>query len=247
MVSSFGRIIAVLLGLVLIFGGLIALYMWQTGMNWQFETVDYDFDSAPASIPDSVTLDINLPAGAIEVAFIDNASLLYDIHIETNRQTVNLYGDPTVSFSANEIDLTYEAGSVTVVLGSGTNYTLDIDCSASSVDVMAGANAHIGDVLISTDAGAIDFQMTSTVSIYDNITIDLVADAGNIDVDVTLPSGIGGSFDATTDIGTVTVTPSGSWSQVWDNNHETSDYTTAALAVTITAETTVGAISADLA
>ncbi|MHA2020754.1 MAG: hypothetical protein ACW98J_09090 [Candidatus Thorarchaeota archaeon] len=247
MVSNTGRIIVGIIGLMIVFGGFVALYMWQTGWTWDSEMVDYDFDSSPASIPDSVILDINMPAGAIEITFTDDPALLYDIHMEVNQLTINQYGDPTVTFSANEIDLTYEAASATIVLGSGTNYTIDIDCSAASVSVIAGANAHIGDVSISASAGSIDFQMTSAVSIYDNITIDFEAEAGSIDADVTLPSGFGGSFDGATSVGTVTVTPSGSWSEVSGNNYETSDYATAESTVTITAETTVGSITADLA
>jgi hypothetical protein len=247
MASSFGRIVVAIIGLMIVFGGLVVLLMWQTDWTWDSEMVDYDFDSSQATIPASVTLDVNLPAGAIEIAFTDDATLLYDIHMEVSRQILDQYGDPTVTFSANEIDLTYAAGSVIIFLGSGTNYTFDIHSSAASVSVIAGANACIGNVTIGASAGSIDFQMTSDVRIYGNITILLETPAGSIDVDVTLPSGFGGSFDGAADVGSVTVTSSGSWFQMSGNNYETTDFATADSTVTITAGTTAGSITADLA
>lgn len=235
-------------------GGFVAfqaaqIWQQQQAEIWRQkqEVVQYDFESVLTPIPAMVTLDVDLAAGAVNITFVDNATLVYRIHVNTTRWDVNQNGAPVVAFSANTIALNYVSAGATILLGSGTNYTLNTDITAGAAVVTAGAHAHLGNVAVDITTGAITFQMTNAATISLDISVNLQVTTGGITVNVTLPAGSSGSFDGSAALGGVTVNPHGIWSLVSGLHYETSDYGTAETLVTMTAETTVGGVTADLA
>jgi predicted membrane protein len=88
---------------------------------------------------------------------------------------------------------------------------------------------------------------TNAAVISNDINVNLQVTTGGITTNVTLPAGVGGSFDASARLGGVTVSPHGTWAQTSGHHYQTPDYGTAENAVTITAETAIGGITADLA
>jgi hypothetical protein len=214
----------------------------NTWFNWSNATTDFHFDAEVGATTGTVTLDIDLSAGAVDITFVDNASLLYEIDMEVQNHTIQQEGVPTVSFSSNTIALDYPAGSVNVTLGTGLNYTFDIDTSAGAVSVELVDGAHIGDIAITTEAGAISLEMTDGVVLHGNATFNLHTTIGEIDVVADLPAGVGGSVECVTNIGAVDITATG-WTQITTNHYESTDYDTASQTLTVIAETDIGGIT----
>jgi hypothetical protein len=213
---------------------------------WNQEPISYNFDAAPASLPASVTLDLNLQAGFVWLQFEDNASLLYRVHMTTTRSTIQQDGDPSVMYADNEIDLTYTNADVTIILGSGTNYTLEVDTSAGKIFALIGSGAHIRDLELASNIGDIELRLENTTIFQENVTIAISSYSSHIDVNATLPTSIGGSFAAfVNDVGTIYVwTPT--WTQVSDNHYKTPNFGTANITVTITVHINYGTIFAGL-
>ena len=211
--------------------------------NWTNATTDYHVDSEVGATTGTVTLDIDLSVGGIAITFVDNASLLYEIDIEVQNSTLERDGAPTVTFSSNTIALDYTAAGVNVTLGSGLNYTFDINVATGSVDVVLVDGAHVGDITINTGTGTISLEMTDDVVLFGNATFDLDAETGSVDVVVDLPTGVGGSVECATGLGSVDITATG-WTQITSNHYESSDYDTASQTLTVIIETSTGDISA---
>jgi len=214
----------------------------NTWFNWSNATTDYHFDAEVGATTGTVTLDIDLSAGAVDITFVDNTSLLYEIDMEVQNHTIQEYGAPTVTFSSNTITLDYAAGSVNITLGTGLNYTIDIDTSAGTVSAELVDGAHVGDVAITTEAGTISLEMTDGVVLYGNATFNLHTTVGDIDVIADLPAGVGGSVECVTDLGDVEITATG-WTQITSRHYESTDYDTASQTLTVIAETDVGGIT----
>ncbi len=222
-------------------------FNWNPNINtpdWE-NTTTYAFDLTDASMPSTVTLNIDLDVGAVSVVFTDDATLVYDIEIIVPNATIELHGDPVVTYAADTIGLDYEVGGVNVTLGSGTTYVMDVDVITGAISVVLTANADVGDISLDTTTGAISLAMTSTVTLTGNVTFDLGTVTGGIEVVVALPSGVGGSFTGTTVTGGVDVTPTG-WDEVSTDHYETSDYDTASQTLTIITSVVTGVIGAVL-
>jgi hypothetical protein len=76
-------------------------------------------------------------------------------------------------------------------------------------------------------------------------TFDLQTTTGGISVIADLPSGVGGSIECATSLGSVSITAAG-WTEITSKHYETTDYDTASQTLTIIAETNLGGISAVL-
>lgn len=222
--------------------GLISFYGTNT-WNWNTNqaTTDFSFEAETGAINETVTLDINITTGGVSIAFVDNESLLYDIDIEVQNTTLETEGAPTVTFASNTISLIYPEAGVNLTLGSGVNYTIDIDVTTGGLSVVLGAHAHVGDIDLTTITGGIDLIMSSSATILGNATFDLTTVTGGINVIAGYPTGIGGSIECAVGVGGVDITAIG-WTQITANHYETSDYDTAAQTLTIIAETTTGGI-----
>jgi hypothetical protein len=211
--------------------------------NWNPATTDFNFDAEVGATTGTVTLDIDLTTGGVAITFVDNASLLYDIDIEVQNTTLETDGDPTVTFTSNTIGLVYTAAGVNITLGSGVNYTLDIDTTTGGIAVELVDGAHVGDVSLTAETGGISLAMTDDVVLLGNATFDLDATTGGITVVVDLPTGVGGSVEAAVGLGGVDITATG-WTQITSNHYESSDYDTASQTLTVVIETTTGGVSA---
>ena len=211
--------------------------------NWSAASTDFQFDAEVGATTGTVTLDIDLTTGGVSITFVDNATLLYEIDMEVNNSTLERDGDPSVTFAGNTIGLSYTTAGVNVTLGSGVNYTLDIDTTTGGIDVELVDGAHVGDVTLTAETGGISLVMTDDVVLIGNATFDLDATTGSVNVVVDLPSGIGGSVEVAVGVGGVDITASG-WIQITSNHYETADYDTASQTLTVVIETTTGGVTA---
>lgn len=221
-----------------------ALSFWgNSWFNWSSAETDFSFDAEVGATTGTVTLDIDLDLGGVSIIFVDNASLLYDVEITVQNTTLETDGDPTVTFTSNTIGIDYTAAGVNITLGSGVNYTLDVDTTTGGIAVALADGAHVGDVSLTAEVGAISLTMTDEVVLLGNATFDLDATTGGISVIVDVPSGIGGSVECAAGVGSVDITALG-WTEITSNHYETSDYNTASQTLTFVIETTTGGITA---
>ncbi|TFG29613.1 hypothetical protein EU528_09405 [Candidatus Thorarchaeota archaeon] len=222
--------------------GLLSYYGTNT-WNWNQATTDFSFEAEVGATNETVTLDIDIATGAVSITFVDNESLLYHIEVEVQNTTVETDGAPTVTFVSNVIGLDYTAAGVNITLGSGVNYTIDVDVATGGLSVVLGPGAHIGDVSLDTTTGGISLIMTDDVVLMGNASFDLTTVTGGINIVADYPTGIGGSIECAVGVGAVDITATG-WTQVTANHYESSDYDTASQTITIVAQTTTGGIDA---
>jgi hypothetical protein len=236
-------IFAVLIGGAVVAGALS--YYGTTNWNWTNATTEFSFEADVGATTGIVTLDIDMTAGGIDVTFVDDATLLYEIVVEVNNSTITTHGEPTVTFVSNTIGLDYEAAGVNITLGTGVNYTININAAAAGVTVDLDHGAHIGDVTVQTTAGGLSFTMSDNVTLMGSPTFDFDANAGGITLLVDLPTNVGGSIECSATFGGVDITSAG-WTEVTSTHYETSDYDTASQTLTITADANMGGITATL-
>ncbi|MFW9843501.1 MAG: hypothetical protein ACFFEV_02880 [Candidatus Thorarchaeota archaeon] len=224
--------------------GLLSFY-GNTTWNWNMNpaTTDFSFEAETGATTGTVTLDINLAVGGVDIIFVDNESLLYEIDIEVQNTTLETDGAPTVTFASNTIGLDYTAAGVNITLGNGVNYTIDVDVTTGGLSVLLGDGAHVGDVSLDTATGGISLIMTDDVVLLGNATFNLSTTTGGIDIIADYPTGVGGSIECAVGIGAVDITATG-WTMITANHYETTDYDTAAQTLTIIAETSTGGIDA---
>jgi len=224
--------------------GLISYYGTDT-WNWNANpaTTDFSFEAETGATNETVTLDIDVTTGGVSITFVDNESLLYDITVEVQNTTLETEGDPTVTFVSNTIGLVYPTAGVEIILGSGVNYTIDIDVTTGGVSIILDNGAHVGDVSIDTTTGGIALKMTDDAVLIGNATFDLDTTTGGIDITVDYPTGVGGSIECAVVTGGVDITATG-WTQITSSHYESSDYNTTSQTLTIIAETTTGGIDA---
>jgi len=218
-------------------------YYGTNWFNWNLAKTDFHFDAEVGATTGMVTLDIDLEAGGVFITFVDNATLLYEFDIEVQNSTLQSDGEPLVTFSSNTIGLDYTGAGVNITLGSGVNYTLDVNANAGGIDVDLVDGAHVGDVSLTAAAGGISLVMTDDTVLVGNVTFDIEATLGGVSVIADLPTGIGGSVECATGAGGTDITAAG-WTQITPNHYETSDYDTASQTLTVLIQTTAGGISA---
>jgi hypothetical protein len=243
------RMVGCILAVLLI--GAVAVgfltYYGTSYFNWNFNeaTTDFSFEASVGATNETVTLDVNVAAGSFSVVFVDNESLLYEIEMEVQNSTLATEGVPTVSFISNTIAVEYPSAGMNITLGSGVNYTLNIHTQSGSVNVVFSAGAHIGDLTASVTSGSISVVMADDTVLLGSPTFDLQTTTGGISVIADLPSGVGGSIECATSLGSVSITAAG-WTEITSKHYETTDYDTASQTLTIIAETNLGGISAVL-
>ncbi len=240
-------IIAVIAGGALTVGALT--YFGSTGWwwfpGWNTAKTVIPFEQEIGNTTGTVNLDVDLGVGAVAIEFEENTTLLYRMTVEVQNSTLEEHGAPVVTFGSNVIALDYAAAGVNLTLGTGVNYTIGVITSTGAVFITLGYGAHIGNISLTTTTGAISLIMGDDVQILGDSIFDLETSTGAISVNLDLPVGVGGSFEASTTVGPVTVTQVG-WNQITTRHYETDDYDTAETTVTIVAQAGTGAISADL-
>jgi hypothetical protein len=230
---------AVVVGALTYFGP--TTWGWFTGDD----TVYYHFDSTVGGTTGTVNLDVDVTIGAVNIDFEDNATLLYRIDVGVPNRTVQELGAPTVTFSANTITLDYTTLAANITLGSGVNYTLDVTTDTGAVDCDVILGAHIGDVTVTTGTGAIDFFMSSSVVVIGSPDFNFETTTGAVELNIALPSSIGGSIEAAVGTGIVEIDAPG-WTEITSNHYESTDYDTASQTVTVVVQTGTGAVEADI-
>lgn len=240
-------IITVIAGGALAVGALT--YFGSTGWwwfpGWNTAKTVFPFEQEVDNTTGTVNLHVDLDAGAVAIKFEENTTLLYRMTVEVQNYTLAKDGAPVVSFASNVIRLDYTGAAVNVTLGTGANYTIDIDTSGGAVSVVLNNGARIGDMALTTSAGAISVLMSDDVVILGDATFDLDTSAGAITVSIDIPTGVGGSFEGSASIGTVTVSQVG-WNEITSHHYETDNYDSAATTVTIIAQTSAGSVTANL-
>ncbi|MDF1539453.1 MAG: hypothetical protein P1Q69_11185 [Candidatus Thorarchaeota archaeon] len=211
---------------------------WDEGELFEFELTD-------TSMPATVTLNVDIDVGGLQVLFVDDADLVYEISIWVPNATLEEHGDPTVGYASDTITIDYPVAGVNVTLGSGTTYVMGLATTTGGVEVILSSPANVGDIDIHVTTGGIHFVMTSAVNITGDVDFSFRTTTGGIDVDASIPINVGGSFAGTVTTGSVDVTPVG-WTLISQNHYETSNYATASNSITIVASTTTGGIEATL-
>jgi hypothetical protein len=238
-----------ILGVIIVGAVVVGAFSFfgPTTWGWFFgdDTVYYHFDSTVDGTTGTVNLYVDVTTGAVNIDFEDNATLLYRIDVGVSNRTVQELGAPTVTFSASTITFDYTTSAVNVTLGSGVNYTLDVTTDTGAVDCDVIQGTHIGDVTITTGTGAIDFFMSSGVAVIGSPDFSFETTTGAIDLNVVLPSGIGGSIEAAVGTGSVDIDAPG-WTEITSNHFESSDYDTASQTVTVVVQTDTGAVDAHI-
>jgi hypothetical protein len=250
--------VACILAFIIIGGVAVGAVFFMGTTNWDFtgfnpptnfdwdEGEMFEFDSTLTSMPTEVTLDVDVITGGVQIIFVDDADLLYDISIWVPNATLQQHGDPTVTYASETITVDYPTCGVNVTLGSGTTYVLDIDTTTGGVSIILGAPSNVGDIDVDVTTGGIEFVMTSDVVINGNLTFSLSTTTGGVDVNVATPTDVGGRFSGSVTTGTVDVTTVG-WNEIIaDILYETSDYGDTSNSITITAATTTGGVIAIL-
>lgn len=227
--------------------GLLAYY-GPDFFNWNKVTTSFSFQDDVGSLNETVYLDVDLEAGAVTIAFVDNATLLYDINIDVQNSTLASDGAPIVTFESNTIRIDYTGAGVEILLGSGVNYTIDVKTGAGGIDAIFGTGAHIGDVSLEVTTGGIDFTLTNETIIMGNATIDLTTSVGAIDVTLAKPNDVVVSVTTSKEISELQHFNCDSpyWAVVEANRYETSNYLLASQILDISVTTSVGGISLTL-
>ncbi|TFG13583.1 hypothetical protein EU537_05865 [Candidatus Thorarchaeota archaeon] len=233
---------AIVVGALAWFG--TAHWNW-TGTNWQ-DTTEFTFEREPTTMPELTTVNISIDAGAVRVMFVEDNALLYRIDMEVPNNTIQQYGLPTVDYASGFITLDYPAAAVNVTLGSGSNYTMDLNVASGGCQVAINEYAHIGNVDITATTGGIELTLSDDAILYgDDVHFVAETTTGGIQMNVALPNSVGGRFTASTTIGGVDIVANG-WSGVDGNIYETSDYNSASQTLTISATATMGGVQATL-
>ncbi|MHA2313008.1 MAG: hypothetical protein ACXADF_16085 [Candidatus Thorarchaeota archaeon] len=239
-------IIAVLIVGAVVVGALS--YFGPTTWGWGFpvdDTVYYHFDSTVGATTGTVNLDVDVETGAVNIDFEDNATLLYRIDVGVSNRTVQDTSAPTVTFSANTIKLAYSTLATNITLGSGVNYTLDVLAGTGAVDCNVIDGAHIGDVSMTTTTGAIDFYVGSGVVIIGSPDFSFETTTGAIDLNIVLPTGVGGSIEGAVGTGIIDIDAPG-WTEITSSHYESTDFDTADQTVTVVVQTGTGFVDAHI-
>ncbi len=238
-------IIAVLAVGAITVGGLT--YLGSTGWwgNFNPAKTTFTFHADVGNTTGAVLLDVKLAAGGLTLQFVDNSSLLYRMSVVVQNSTLQQYGPPAVTFAGNKIALDYTAAGVNVTLGTGVRYAIHGNVTAGGISATLNHGARLANMSLTSSAGGITVVTTNQIVVTGNVPVDLHTTAGGISVNVGLPTGVGGSFDATVTAGGISVNAP-SWTHVTQNHYETANYNSASDKVTITAATNSGGISANL-
>jgi hypothetical protein len=245
-----GCIIATIILCALLIGGLAyfsSIPAQPTTPNNGWELQDYTtfiFEHVENEMPEMVKLRIRKNSGGVNIKFAQNHSLLYRIEMLVHKDTVESIGPPNVTYTGDYINLNYEHGATDIVLGTGTIYEFDIRINSGGIDADLRGPSRVGDLSLSTNSGGIEFKMNSQIMLYGNATFELETESGGMDIDTSLPLGVGGCFQPIVDSGEIDI--SSNWGVVINSVYYTTSYETASQTVTITAEVESGVISASL-
>ncbi|MHA1480796.1 MAG: hypothetical protein ACTSQZ_05190 [Candidatus Thorarchaeota archaeon] len=247
--SIMACIVAFVIVCGVIIGGIFLLgqmdFNWNNNSNLNPELSEHKFTFNETSIliGPSVTLDIDLDVGGVNVFFENDYTLIYRIDIIISNDTYTTHGTPSVEYSSNVIHFSYPVANVNVTLGCGTYYDIDADIDVGSIEINAESFGNLGNVVADVSVGSIQFIFGDGANFATNNTIDLTVDVGSIDVILGLSSDIGGSFTGSIDTGDIDIISFG-WTEISETHYETSNFLTASDIVTIDAQVGTGSLLA---
>ncbi len=192
-----------------------------------------------------VTIDVDINTGSLNLLFEDNDTLLYRVDVEMTNGSFLQYGEPTIDFSSNTLTVSHEVAAFNITLGNAVNYTIDAVTTTGSIVCLLAYDAMIGDIDLTTGTGSITFTMTGAVSLRGNPDFSLKTETGSIIAVVVLPGGVGGEFEASTSLGSITINAP-TWDERTSSHYRTDDYGEAAQNLDIIAQTGTGSITATL-
>lgn len=233
--------------------GVAAALAWWGYLEWQGhnyfwfgEPLTHQFESAPATMPENASLKVNIDTGHLDLQFEDNSSLLYRIQITTNRYTQQEAGPPTVNCSDGAIEVVYPVADVTIILGSGTCYAIDATVQMPKIFAIIGDGARISRLSLHSYTGDIEVRMLDSMTVQENITVDIGAYSSTIDFNLTLPPGVGGRFAATIREPGYMIIDAPGWTQIPPNQYVSANYATAPARIDVTIDINYGTIFAGL-
>jgi hypothetical protein len=245
--TMIGCIVATILLCAVLVGGLayFSSITPPTNNDWNpYTYTTFIFESVETEMPDLVTLHVRKNSGGVSIKFEQNQNLLYRIEMLVHNDTVESIGPPNVTYTDDYIYLNYEHGTTEIVLGTGTVYEFDIHVYSGGIDADLRGSSRIGYISLSADSGGIEFKMNSQMILYGNASFELEAESGGMDIDISLPLGVGGCFHPIVGSGEIDI--SSNWGVVINSVYYTTNYETASKTVTITADVGSGGMNANL-
>jgi hypothetical protein len=191
-------------------------------------------------------VNLYLATGTVDLQFEDNTSLLYQIDFATSNRTVQQTIEPEATYNnaTKRVNFAYSVGTLNVTLGTSVNYTISIETIAGSIDVQI-SHGTVNNITLEASTGSIDLTLTSNTIIDGKAVFDLTTGTGSINTNIAMPTGVEGSFEGTTGLGSVNIVAP-SWTEITSEHYETSGYATATTRISVIAETTTGSINANL-
>lgn len=205
---------------------------------------DYSFSNHEAGPADVLTLDFIINSGSVDVNFVNNPDLLFEVNVTVSNETLLERGSPELQYLDSRISFIYDSCEVTVTLGNTATYLFDFHVNSGSTDLLLNEFAQVGDVSINVNSGMLDLSLRSDCTILGNASFELFVNSGILDADVQIPSGLGGEFHAYVNSGETDI--SSTWLLMSQGHYQTANYGAAAQNLTITATVNSGILDATL-
>ncbi len=233
---------------VLVVGSIAVGAITFYGSSWlghDNTPVYFHEDSTIGSVSGLVTINADINTGSLNILFVDNDTLLYDVDVQMSNRSYLQYGDPTIAFSSNTLTLSHEVAAFNITLGNGINYTINAQTSTGSIACVLSHDALVGDVALTTGTGSIAFTMTNDVTLIGNVDFDLTTNTGSVTAVIILPDDVGADFSAELGVGSIVVNAP-TWDKVTSTHYQSDDYGDAPQNLDIVVETSVGSVTATL-
>ncbi len=231
-----------------------ALFFWNpftfppngvtTTTTTEYEYISYSFSNHESSLVDPITLDFNINSGSVDVDFVDDPDLLFEVNVTVRNDTVLEHGSPEVAYLNNRVYFIYQSCEVTVSLGKGATYLFDFHVNSGSANLLLNEFAHVGDVSIDVNSGKLDLTLRSDCMVLGNASFELYVNSGILDADVIIPSGLGAEFLGYVNSGECDIVST--WELESACHYRTSNYNASAQVLTITATVNSGILDVAL-
>jgi hypothetical protein len=218
----------------------------QPNERWSADNYTFFYyERNVSSVWSPFTIIMDTASVDIDVEFVDNSELLYEIEIRVHNNSLATAGDPVLNNNGNHVSLDYPDGDVTIILGSTTVYAFEMYSSSGDISLELDSHATVSNMKLETASGDIEFLMTNDVSLNRHVMFEFEVASGDIDIEISLLEGIGGDFYGSSSSGQVYITTS-IWNDIVSSHYRTPDFSTAAQTLTITSITASGDIIAIL-
>ncbi|MHA1216927.1 MAG: hypothetical protein ACTSPX_06370 [Candidatus Thorarchaeota archaeon] len=173
------------------------------GNNEAYTT--FSFKENAATPPSNVDLVIKLSTGRVNISFVNDPTLVYDIAVRVPNVSLAQHNDPSVIYADGHVRLDYEVGEITVLLGNASAYSMTLDVATGSVEISLGSHSHFHDVTVNVATGEVAVEMTSDATVVGNASVLLSVATGSINVTLAAPPEVGIRFTASTTVGPMNI------------------------------------------